>query len=181
VAGHGVGAALMMANFRACLRIESRNNFAIRTILAKVNDYLIESDLPGSYVTAFYGVLDRRNHRLTYANAGHNAPFVAHSNGKFEILDTGGLLLGSFEQATYQETTLDLQKGDILVFYTDGVTESRDGSGKEFGTESLKRLVRKYRDLSASNMVQRICEDVLKYQSSEIGRDDLTLSIVKYV
>ncbi len=133
VTGHGVGAALLMANFRACLRIESRNNFAIRTILGKVNDYLYETNLPESFVTAVYGVLDRRNHNFSYANAGHNPPFRLRRDGTVDLLEEGGLLLGAFPDVSYNETVVPLAPGDILVFYTDGVTEAQDANGGEFG------------------------------------------------
>ena len=181
VTGHGIGAALLMANFRACLRIESRNNFAIETILSKVNEYLVDSNLPESFVTAFYGVLDRRHHRLTYANAGHNPPFILHQNGDVQMLEQGGLLLGAFPGTTYEEAITELQQGDIIVFYTDGVTESRDDSGREFGFERLLELVKKYRELPALEMVRTISHYVHQFQSEEIGQDDLTLSIIRYV
>lgn len=180
VTGHGVGAALLMANFRACLRIESRNNFSLRTILAKVNDYLYETNLPESFVTAVYGVLDRQNHIFSYANAGHNPPFRIRRDGSMELLTVGGLLLGAFPDAQYDETAIALEAGDILVFYTDGVTESYDSDGNEFGIERLRAMVQERRDLPARDMVAQIAESVRKFQSADTVQDDLTLSIVKY-
>ncbi|HEY3295843.1 MAG TPA: GAF domain-containing SpoIIE family protein phosphatase [bacterium] len=181
VTGHGVGAALLMANFRACLRIESRNNFAIRTILGKVNDYLYETNMPDSFVTAVYGVLDRRHNTFSYSNAGHNPPFRMRRDGSVEQLEVGGLILGAFPSVIYKETTISLQPGDLLVFYTDGVTEAHDADGNEFGLERLVDLVREHRDLPAAHMVRRICDTVHDYQSAASTQDDLTLSIIKYV
>jgi phosphoserine phosphatase RsbU/P len=181
VTGHGVGAALLMANFRACLRIESRNNFAIRAILGKVNNYLYENNLPDSFVTAVYGVLDRRNHVFTYANAGHNPPFRLRSDGSAEFLDVGGLLLGAFPDVVYEESSLQLEPGDLLVFYTDGVTEALDDSDREFGLERLVNTIRGLRDLPAAEIVLKISDTVHSYQSHEQPQDDLTLSIIKYV
>jgi sigma-B regulation protein RsbU (phosphoserine phosphatase) len=181
VTGHGMGAALLMANFRACLRIESRNNFAVRTILRKVNDYLYETNLPDSYVTAVYGVLDRLNHTFSYSNAGHNPPVLLHRDNSAELLETGGLILGAFPDADYHETTLALHPGDIIVFYTDGVTEAHDADGNEFGLDKLISLVRTHRDLPAMQMVRRITDTVHDFQSASSVQDDLTLSIIKYV
>lgn len=180
VTGHGVAAALMMANFRACMRIESRNNFAISTILSKVNDFLYETDAPDSFVTACYGVLSRKTHVFSYSNAGHNPPILMHADGRMEFLETGGLLLGAFPETHYEETTIRLSPGDILVLYTDGLTESQDESGREFGVERLQELIVKYKDLSALEIVRRISHDAHRFQSAKVGQDDLTLSIVKY-
>jgi len=181
VTGHGVGAALLMANFRACLRIESRNNFAIHTILGKVNDYLYETNIPDSFVTAVYGVLDRNNHSFSYSNAGHNPPFRMKPDGSVDFLEVGGLILGAFPDALYEETTIALHPGDVLVFYTDGVTEAHDADGNEFGLERLMDLVRTHRDLPAVQMVRRICDTVHDYLSADWTQDDLTLSVIKYV
>jgi len=180
VTGHGIGAALLMANFRACLRIESRNNFAVRTILAKVNDYLFETDSPENYVTAVYGVLDRRNHNFSYSNAGHNWPMLLRADGSEHFLQTGGLLLGAFPGEQYEETHVHLAPGDLLVFYTDGVTEALDYSGREFGLERLKSLVLAHRELSSKEIVGTVAEEVRRYEAATVAQDDLTLAIIKY-
>lgn len=180
VMGHGVGAALLMANFRACLRIESRNNFAVRTILAKVNDYLYETSLPESFVTAVYGVLDRRNHVFSYANAGHNPPVLLRQSGDFELLSTGGLLLGAFPGTVYEETAVHLRVGDVMVFYTDGVTEAYSDSGVEFGMERLKVLIAQHRLLPATEMVRCIADAAREFRSANSTQDDLTLCVVKH-
>jgi serine phosphatase RsbU (regulator of sigma subunit) len=181
VTGHGIGAALLMASFRACLRIESRNNFAVRTILAKVNNYLFETNPPENYVTAVYGVLDRKNHVFSYSNAGHNPPLVLRRDNTVHLLDVGGLLLGVFPDVHYEETFIRLEAGDILVFYTDGVTESRDAAEREFGLDRLKSLVQEYRALPAAEMVEKISNDIRQYRSADVSQDDLTLSIIKHV
>jgi sigma-B regulation protein RsbU (phosphoserine phosphatase) len=180
VTGHGAGAALLMANFRACVRIESRNNFAIRTILAKVNEYLCSSMLPGSYVTAVYGVLDRKNHVFSYGNAGHNPPFRMSRDGTVEYLETGGVLLGAVPDATFEEAQVKLYPGDVLVFYTDGVTEAFGEAGTMFGVERLVELVRENRDRPVKDMVHHIADVVHDFQSTASVQDDLTLSIIKY-
>ncbi len=181
VTGHGIGAALLMASFRACLRIESRNNFAVRTILAKVNDYLSETNPPENYVTAVYGVLDRKNHIFSYSNAGHNPPFLLRCDNTLQLLDTGGLLLGVFPDVHYDETSVRLQPGDILVLYTDGVTESRDADEREYGVERLTEVVRASRHLSAQQIVNAISDAVYAFRSPDVSQDDLTLSVIKHV
>jgi sigma-B regulation protein RsbU (phosphoserine phosphatase) len=179
VASKGVGAAILMASLRASLRLESRSNYAISTILRKVNDFLFDATSPERFVTAFYGVIDRRNKVLTYSNAGHNPPFIVRDHQAIP-LDTGGLLMGSFQNVGYQEARVDLHPGDVIVFYTDGVTEARNEHGEEFGVERLLDLIRAYRDLGAMDMVRRICREVQRFESDDFIQDDLTVSIVKW-
>ena len=178
--GHGVGAALLMANFRACLRIESRNNFAIQTILGKVNDYLYETSLPDNYVTAVYGVLDRRHSVFSYANAGHNPPLWFRRRGRVERLEVGGLILGVFPNVVHEETSISLEPGDMLLFYTDGVTEALDARAAEFGLERLTMLVEKYRKRTAQEILRLVMQEVRQFQSPDQSQDDLTLSIIKH-
>jgi sigma-B regulation protein RsbU (phosphoserine phosphatase) len=181
VAGHGVPAALLMANFRACLRVEAKSNYDIPVILSKVNDFLYETNRTGDYVTAFYSVLDRRANVLTYSNAGHNPPLLFRRDNQIRSLDEGGLLLGAFGDVKYEQVRLHLTPGDMIVFYTDGVTESQNSDGEEFGTQRLIDLTLKYRDLAALEIVSRVCHDVHQFRNQDTIQDDLTLSIVKYV
>jgi serine phosphatase RsbU (regulator of sigma subunit) len=181
VAGHGVPAALMMANFRACLRVEAKSNYDIPVILSKVNDFLFETNRSGDFVTAFYSVLDRREHVLTYSNAGHNPPILIRKDNTIRELSEGGLLLGPFNNVQYKQVRLHLRPDDLIIFYTDGVTESQDSTDEEFGTRRLIELAIKYRDLTALEIVRRICHDVHLYHSPDALQDDLTLSVIKYV
>ncbi|MBK6766327.1 MAG: serine/threonine-protein phosphatase [bacterium] len=100
VAGHGVAAALLMANFRACIRIESRAHYAIKTILERVNEFLVETTPPDSYVTAVYGVLNRKQNVLTFSNAGHNPPLLMRDRQQPVRLSDGGPILGFLPGAT---------------------------------------------------------------------------------
>jgi sigma-B regulation protein RsbU (phosphoserine phosphatase) len=180
VSGHGAGAALLMATFRACLRIESRNNFAIRTILSKVNEFIYETNPPDAFVTAVYGVLDRKNHYFSYSNAGHNYPLILRKSGEVEFLETGGTLLGAFPDVDWDETRVKIDTGDLMVLYTDGVPESMNGAGVEFGMTRLIDLVRQTHKRSAAEIVQAITDAVLEYRSEDQPQDDLTVSVVKH-
>jgi len=180
VAGHGVAAALLMANFRACIRIESRAHYAIKTILERVNEFLVETNPPDSFVTAIYGVLNRRHNILTYSNAGHNPPLLIRSGQQITLLENGGPILGFLPDATYAEGVVNLEPDDVLVFYTDGVTEARDEAGTEYGMERLADAANRYRALPANEMARRISHDVYAFQAPDLTMDDLTLSIVKY-
>ena len=179
VAGHGVPAALIMASFRASLLAEIRNNYAIRTIMKKVNNLICESVKRGEFVTAVYGVLDTRNHVFTFANAGHNPPLLLRKSGKVEPLREGGLTLGILPDRDYEERPIYIDSGDILILYTDGITEAANSRDELFGTERLVALVKEHRDLPARQMRERIMEAVLSYRSEDSPHDDLTLMLIK--
>ncbi|HVN82401.1 MAG TPA: SpoIIE family protein phosphatase [Terriglobia bacterium] len=179
VSGKGIPASLIMASFRASLLAEIRNNYAISTIMAKVNRLLWESTDSNQFVTAFYGVLDEQKRILTYCNAGHNPVLLIHADNSWEKLETGGLILGAFENSTYQESFIRVGPGEILLLYTDGVTEIFNDAGEEFGTERLVDLVKSYRPLDARALTLVLQEQVLDFAADQTIQDDFTLVVVK--
>lgn len=179
VSGKGIPAALIMASFRASLIAEIRNNYAIRSIMFKVNNLLFESTASDIYVTAVYGVLDTKNRILTFANAGHNAPILRHASGEMEYLTEGGVALGMFENLKYEERPLGLSPGDIIVFYTDGVTEAKNEKEEEFGTRRLKQVINDSHQLNASRIQENIYRAVKDFTGSLHQADDLTMIVIK--
>ena len=179
VSGKGIPAALIMASFRASLIAEIRNNYAIRSIMFKVNNLLFESTASDIYVTAVYGVLDTKNRILTFANAGHNAPILRHANGEMEYLTEGGVALGMFENLKYEERPLGLSPGEIIVFYTDGVTEAKNEKEEEFGTRRLKQVINDLHQLNASQIQENIYRAVKDFTGSLHQADDLTMIVIK--
>lgn len=179
VSGKGIGAALIMAAFRASLKAEIRNNYAIRTIFGKVNSLLYESIDRANYVTAVYGVLDTKNRVFTFSNAGHNPPLLFKADGEVIELVEGGLVLGMFPDSIYEERPIYIDRGDILLFYTDGVTEAQDIDDREFGIDRLKKLVLESAGLNASDIVNLIVEAVGKYKGLNQPLDDLTMILIK--
>jgi len=179
VSGKGMPAALIMASFRASLIAEIRNNYAIRSIMFKVNNLLFESTAPDIYVTAIYGVLDTKNKIFTFSNAGHDAPILRHANGEMEYLTEGGIALGMFENSKYEERPLGLNSGDVIVFYTDGVTEAKNDKEEEFGTERLKRAIHDSHQLSATQIQENIYKAVKDFTGGSPQEDDLTMIVIK--
>jgi sigma-B regulation protein RsbU (phosphoserine phosphatase) len=179
VSGKGIAAALIMASFRASLIAEIRNNYAIRTVLTKVNKLLWESVEPDRFVTAIYGVLDVENRRFTYVNAGHNpAVLYRPAENRFDALDATGPLLGTFEAATFKERQVEIASGDLLVLYTDGVTEAMDTVGDLFGEARLQDVIRARKDDTAAGVVRGIWEAVRAFRAGDQD-DDLTIVAVK--
>ncbi len=179
VSGKGIPAALIMASFRASLIAEIRNNYAIRSIMFKVNNLLFESTESDVFVTAVYGVLDTKNKIFTFTNAGHNAPIFRHADGRMEYLIEGGVVLGMFEDSKYEERPLGISPGDIMVFYTDGVTEAKNEKEEEFGTKRLKQVINDSHHLSASQIQENIYKAVKDFTGGPQMADDLTMIIVK--
>ncbi|KPJ66281.1 hypothetical protein AMJ44_08605 [candidate division WOR-1 bacterium DG_54_3] len=179
VSGKGIPAALIMASFRASLIAEIRNNYAIRSIMFKVNNLLFESTEPDIFVTAVYGVLDTKNRIFTFANGGHNAPIFRHADGKMEYLIEGGMTLGTFENSEYEVRPLSLSSGDIIVLYTDGVTEAKNEKEEEFGTKRLKQVINDSHRLSAAQIQENIYKAVKDFAGNLPQADDLTMIVIK--
>ena len=179
VSGNGIPASLIMAAFRASLKAEIRNNFAIRAILNKVNNLLFESIERDRYVTAAYGVLDSKNKIFTFSNAGHNPPILFRCTGEIQYLKEGGMALGIFANSTYEENSIFLKSGDIVLFYTDGVTEIKNEDDVEFGEQRLIDSVRASKDKSASNIINFIINEIKKFKKVFKSNDDITLVVLK--
>ena len=177
--GKGIPAALLMAGFRMSLLAEIRNEFAIRAVMRKVNGLLHESIERDKFVTAFYGVLDYRNKMLIFSNAGHNPPFLVRGDGTIEQLLDGGVALGVLPDATYEERPIALLPGDVLFFYTDGVSEAESPTGEQYGQWRLEQKVAEMRDLGAQAILDGVVADVLRWAGERGQSDDLTLMVVK--
>ena len=179
VSGKGIPAALIMAAFRASLIAEVRNNYAIRTVFAKVNKLLWESIEIERFVTAIYGVLDIHGRKFTYVNAGHNTGLLYRAaTDSFDLLESTGPLLGTLEMATFKERQVEIRPGDILTLYTDGVTESMSAAGELFGEDRLRDVIRARRGGTAAELARAIRETAGAFAGGE-PEDDLTLVLVK--
>ncbi len=179
VCGKGVPAALIMASLRAGLLSEVRYTYAIREIIQRVNRFLLDSTKDSDFVTAFYAVLDTKKNRVTYVNAGHNPPLYLKRDGEARWLRTGGTVLGAFGEADYQEKVAVLDPGDVLVMYTDGITEAGSPEGEAFGTERLLETVRRTAELRPRRIGEAIMSDVAEYAGPAAWADDRTLLIVR--
>lgn len=179
VSGKGIPAALIMAGFRMSLLAEIRNEFAIRAIMRKVNMLLYESIERHKFVTGFYGVLDFRNRVLIFSNAGHNPPILLRASGEIEYLVEGGVALGVLPDAFYEERPVALRRGDVLVLYTDGVSEAESETGDQFGRDRIEESTLRHASRDAQGIVDGIVEDVREWAGERGQVDDLTLMVVK--
>lgn len=179
VSGKGIPAALLMASYRASLIAEIRNNYSIRTICHKANSLMYESVRPGSFVSGVYGVLDSKNHVFTFANCGHNLPILLRNDGSVEYLREGGPLLGVTPDAEYEERPVYLNAGEVVLLYTDGVTEVFDSEGTEFGLDRLIEILWNYKDSTAIEIQDVVYNTVKQFASPRHVFDDLTMVVIK--
>ena len=179
VSGKGVPAALLMAFLRASLRAATHIGYATHISMAKVNYLLWESIERNQFVTAFYGILDGPNRTLSYSNAGHTPSLLVHADGSHRFIDRGNVPLGMFRDTRYHEYYLSFDPGDVLVLYTDGVTEATNPAGEEFGRERLAEAVKAHTNLSARDLIAGLQGEVLNWTDGLGATDDVTFFVIK--
>jgi sigma-B regulation protein RsbU (phosphoserine phosphatase) len=172
----------------AALRAQTQFRADVDVTLANVNRLLVDDIEPGRFVTFFYGVVDPAHGALRYACAGHNPPLKMGAGGAVEWLDEAGVPLGILPDARYRAATTPLAPDDILVLYSDGITEA-EGPGTvvvdgieepdQFGSERLVEAVRAHRDRSAREIVEGIARAVRRFAADVAQSDDITLVVVK--
>lgn len=179
VSGKGVPAALVMATFRASLLAEILNEYSIETILHKVNELLVRSTEPPVFVTAVYGTLETRKGMFTYCNAGHLPPLLIPAQGEPRELQGSDLLLGCFSTAAYHQRIVDLSRGDVLILYTDGISEAMGMQGEEFGTERLAEIAAMHKDRPAVEIRDRLYAEAVEFAADPAVLDDMTAVVIK--
>jgi serine phosphatase RsbU (regulator of sigma subunit) len=179
VSGKGLPAALMMSNFQAALRARSDSVSALDLLVSGLNDQLSRSYLTNKYVTFFAAEYLPENRTLRYTNAGHNPAFLVRRSGELERLAVGGLPLGLFAGTGYELDSCQLDPGDLLVIYSDGVTEAVNGDDEEFGEGRLEEILRESHDHPARAVLDRIDEAVGRFAGEVARPDDLTLVVAR--
>jgi len=180
VSGKGVPAALFMALSRTVVRANARGNPGVAEVIKEANSMITADSKSGMFVTLFYAILDLKERRLTYVNAGHNPPMLlTGKTGDLIMLRARGIALGAMEEIELEERTLELARGDVVVFYTDGVTEAVDTQEQQFGEERLLSLIKEHHQLSAAELVERIKEAVVAFCAEAPQFDDITLMVLK--
>jgi sigma-B regulation protein RsbU (phosphoserine phosphatase) len=185
VSGKGMQAALLMATLRAGLLSEVARRKDLPSMAIALNSLLYESSTIGKFATFFYAQLHPETGVLTSINAGHNYPVVVRSDGSLEQLEIGGVMLGMFpddmihQVTTYEQETIQLDSGDIVLFYTDGVTETFNIDNDLYGEKRLEHLASQVRRRGAREICDTIHNAVLEFQGEAQQFDDLTLMVLK--
>jgi serine phosphatase RsbU (regulator of sigma subunit) len=180
VMGKGIPASLTMAGLKGNLGAYVRSVFSISEVMTKVNEAVSSGGEGAGLVGLFYGVLNTGSGELTYVNAGHNPPLLVRREGEVLKLDKGGLLLGFKGDTEYEFGVEMIETGDVLVLYTDGITEIMDKEEREFGESGLIETVSRSRDLSARQIASGILTAARKFGEDSPQADDQTLVVVKH-
>jgi serine phosphatase RsbU (regulator of sigma subunit) len=177
--GKGIPAALLVSLVHASLRAEIKNNLPPWKTVANINNLINSSTSAEKFVTMFYGEIDSQIRKLTYCNAGHNYPILVRGGSQIQFLDVGGLILGAFAEAPYEMGDIELNSRDLIFFYSDGLTDTRNLRDEEFGEERLIQLLLKWSYLSADELKDRIVNEVNDFSQGAVQYDDLTLVTLK--
>jgi sigma-B regulation protein RsbU (phosphoserine phosphatase) len=189
VSGKGVAAALIMSVVQASLRVISADDRVPPKLLAaRMNDFLYRSTQSKSYATFFFARVDERTRQMEYVNAGHNPPFLlrpqpAASEGEPSItqLTAGGMVLGLFPDLEFDQASVQLQSGDVLLIFTDGVTEALNAAGEEFGETRVRNFLIAHHDQPAQALADRLAESVRAWSAGVPLHDDVTFVVMRVV
>ncbi len=184
VCGKGIPAALLMANLQAGLHGQAVAPTEIASVIARMNDLLVRSTDINMFATFFYGVLDRRSSTFISTNAGHNPPLHFRENGDYKKLSANGLIIGFLANQKYKQHTSKIEPGDVLVLFTDGITEAlREVEAKEeekyFGERRLVDVIKKNVNKPAREIQAAILRAISDFTAGAPQNDDITLVVIK--
>ncbi len=178
ISGKGIPAALLMASLQASVRGESQNADDVAKLMTNVNRLVYEVSPASRYATFFYSQFDPGTRRLTWSNGGHNPPILLRG-GEVILLETGGPVVGLFPQSCYRQDAIVLQAGDLLILYTDGMSEAENPREEEWGEDALIAAARTCADLPPAEMIKSILSAADKFADGAPQHDDMTLVIAQ--
>lgn len=183
VSGKGTPASLLMANIQSAvhsyLKLYEEISFDLAKVTEKINELIYENTSAEKFITFFWGILDSEENTFEYINAGHNPPFV-FNDGNIIQLTEGGFMIGILDTGvTYEVGKIKLKKNDIIVFYTDGVTEAMNKDGDEFGEMKLAEAVKKFMTGSSDDILDEIKNSIVNFSRDTSQYDDITLIVLK--
>ncbi len=179
VSGKGMPAAMLMSNLQATLRSFTMTGNSCKDIIANANALLYNSTESTKFATLFYGILNPQSNEIAFCNAGHNNPFLFSVDGNVRELKTGGLLLGCLPDSEYEEEKISTKGNDLIVIFSDGISEAMNEDEEEYGEERLQEFISKHTDASPDKIIENILSDVNMFVGAAPQYDDMTLLIIK--
>jgi len=181
VSGKGMPATLFMVKTMHLIRNKSEFRDKLSQVYEDVNNAACERNEENLFITSWIGKLDLDKGKLTYVNAGHNPPLIKQNNEEFEYLNSSAnLVLGLMEGMPYEEYELNLNYGDMIFLYTDGLTEANDNYKEFYGEERLKAILNKHKDEKLSEIINEIIKDLSKFCNNQEQFDDITMLLLRY-
>jgi serine phosphatase RsbU (regulator of sigma subunit) len=178
VVGKGLPASLLMASVRASMRAQADNVYDLDEIVARVNKSMSVDMRSNEFITLWYGVLDYKNKQLTYSSAGHE-PAILLRDGQLRDLAVGGMVIGVDPEQRYDKEVVQLQKGDILWIYTDGVPDAMNYTGEKFGKARMREGLLKYQKESAEQICRQMLWETRRFVGLNRRTDDTTIVVIK--
>jgi len=180
VSDKGMSAALFMALSRSIVRASMARLLPPAEGIAQANRLICADSMNSMFVTLFYAQLDPATGEFTYVNAGHNPPLLLRAEtGELIELTRTGMVLGLFESVRFDQRSMQLQPGDLVLLYTDGVTDALDAQGQEFGLDRLRQMVLEHRNASAAELASALDGAVTAFAGAAARFDDITVVIAK--
>jgi sigma-B regulation protein RsbU (phosphoserine phosphatase) len=179
ISGKGIPAALLMANLQATLRGQTLLGNNSKSCVSFANEMLYQNSAPNKFATLFYGIIDSSKNELSYCNGGHNNPFFFSHDNKLTTLDKGGLIVGIMPSVIYEEDTIPFNSGDLLVIFSDGITEAMNNTEEEFGEQRLIDVILQNKNEPAKDLIEIIIKKVQEFSGIQSQMDDITLVIIK--
>jgi phosphoserine phosphatase RsbU/P len=179
ISGKGIPAAILMANLQASLRGQTKLDRPCSECVSFANDILFHNTSSSKFATLFYGILNNKIHVITYCNAGHNDPFLFSKEGKLTKLSVGGLVAGIVLSYPFEETTIQILPGELLVLFSDGITEAMNSEEEEFNEKRLEEIILKNKNETPEKLIEIIFNEVQKYSGNVPQMDDMTIVIIK--
>lgn len=180
VSGKGMPAALLMANVQAALRVLASLAVDMKQVVLNINSVVYRNTSADKFVTFFCGIYDSSTGEFIYINAGHNPPLVYRSTGTFEMLTEGGIILGILDHDfDYDQGSVVLNTNDLIVFYTDGVTEALNHNNVEYGEDRLRHAIAGNNQLGSGEIIKAIVDSVAQHTAGSAQFDDITLVVLK--
>jgi serine phosphatase RsbU (regulator of sigma subunit) len=181
VSGKGLPASLMMMALHARVQVLAEEPGNLATFMTRLNKTTSAQCPSNRFITFFFCVLDTASGELTFANAGHNPPILMRASGEAQMLEGGGPVLGILPTAPYGEQRAHLDPGDMLVLYSDGVTEANNAAYDEYGEGRFIEVLKRYREAPATAIVDAVTRDLAEFAAGAPQADDITLVVAKRV
>jgi serine phosphatase RsbU (regulator of sigma subunit) len=179
VAGKGLSASLLMSSLQARVQVLFEDPDDLARKIGRLNKSLCGNCPDNRFITFFMTIIDPSTGELVFTNAGHNPPLLVRASGGCDKLAGGGIILGILPMAAYQESRQQMQSGDILVLFSDGVTEAPNPADEDFGDDRLEQLVASMRDRPAAEIVEAIEKAVAEFTQGAPAADDITVVVAR--
>ncbi len=181
IAGKGVSGAILMATLQAIYRTEIRRDLEADALLDLVNQQFAETIEVGRFATFFHSLIYPDERKIEYCSAGHNPAVVMHENGKYELLEATGIILGLTKDANYSKKNVAFEPGDVLVAYSDGVTEAENKNDEQFGLKNLLTAIKQAKNQNPTGIKKHILNNLRDFSAQTAHQDDITIVVAKYI